>query len=145
MSVGRICIRDVDLADPEESVQTAARRMNDRKVGTLIVKGADGGPIGILTDRDLAIRVVGEGQDPRKVLVADVMTKAPDSVQEDTPIETALSRMRAGPYRRLPVVDGSGQLAGLISLDDILDLLAEEFRQVGDLIRRESPSSLANL
>ncbi len=143
MSVGRICVREVDLAEPHEAVQIAARRMNDRKVGTLVVKGPDGGPIGILTDRDLAVRVVGEGRDLARTSVADVMTKAPDAVDEDTPIESALSRMRAGAYRRLPVVNTEGKLVGLVSLDDILDLLAEEFRQVGDLLRKESPASLA--
>jgi CBS domain-containing protein len=143
MSVGRICIREVDLVDPDETVQIAARRMHDRNVGCLVVQGANGEPLGIVTDRDIALRVVGEGHNPLTTSVAQVMTRAPDSVPEDLPLEMALSRMRAGPYRRLPVVDGEGRLVGLISLDDILDLLAEEFREVGSLLRKESPRSLA--
>lgn len=144
MSVGRICVREVDLAEPDESVQVAARRMNTRNVGTLMVLDKDAHPVGILTDRDLAIRVVGDGLDAAETLVRDVMSKAPDYVDEDLGIEMALANMRAGPYRRLPVVDKQRKLVGLISLDDILDLLAEEFAEIGRLIRKESPESLAS-
>ena len=143
MSVGRICIRAIDLAEPDESVQNAALRMNSHNVGTLMVLDSGSRPVGILTDRDLAIRVVGHGLNAAETLVRDVMSKAPDCVDEDLPIETALSRMRAGPYRRLPVVDRDGKLVGLVSLDDILDLLSEEFNEIGRLVRNESPASLA--
>ena len=143
MSVGRICIRDVDLAEPNESVQIAARRMNSRKVGTLMILDSNSRPVGILSDRDLAIRVVGEGLNALETTVHDVMSKAPESVCEDTAIEAALCRMRAGPYRRLPVVDNDGKLVGIVSLDDILDLLSEEFNEIGRLVRHESPASLA--
>lgn len=145
MSVGQICVRDVDLADPNEAVQIAARRMNSRNVGTLMVLDIESRPIGILTDRDLAIRVVGKGLDPIETTVRDVMSKAPDCVRETTPIETALSHMRATPCRRLPVVDDDGKLVGLVSLDDILDLLSEEFSEIGQLVRHESPTSLAGI
>ena len=144
MSVGRICNREIDLAEPDESVQIAARRMNSRSVGTLMVLDMDSRPVGILTDRDLAIRVVAKGLDPAETVVRDVMSKAPDCVREDTSIEHALSHMRAGPFRRLPVVDNDGKLVGLISLDDILDLLSEEFREIGRLVRHEGPASLAH-
>jgi CBS domain-containing protein len=143
MSIGRICVREVDLVEPDETVQTAAARMNSRNVGTLMVLDKESRPIGILTDRDLAVRVVGKGLNPVDTPVRDVMSKAPDYVREDTPIETALTRMRAGTYRRLPVVDEDGKLVGLVSLDDILDLISEEFAEIGRLVRHESPASLA--
>lgn len=143
MSVGRICIREVDLAELDEAVHIAARRMHSRQVGTLMVLDNESRPIGILTDRDLAIRVVGEGLDAAETTVGDVMSKAPDSVCEDTPIENALSQMRAGPFRRLPVVDDEGKLVGLVSLDDVLDLLSEEFNEIGRLVRGEGPAGLA--
>jgi CBS domain-containing protein len=142
MSVGKICIRDVDLADTGETVQVAAARMHARKVGTLVVLDRDKVPIGIVTDRDLAVRVVAEGRDPYQTTVGDVMSTCPRSVKEDLPIEAALTVMRSGPYRRIPVVDSAGKLAGLVSLDDVLDLLAEEFSQVGALLKQESPQSL---
>jgi CBS domain-containing protein len=145
MSIGRICVREVDLAEPDESAYVAAQRMHSRNVGTLMVLDKESRPVGILTDRDLAIRVVGKGLDPRTTSVRDVMTKAPESVYDDTPIEQAISHMRAGPYRRLPVVDRNGKLLGLVSLDDILDLLSEEFAEIGRLVHNESPRVLARV
>ena len=143
MSVGRICVREVDLAKPDEAVQVAAQRMNSRNVGSLLVLDEQSRPVGILTDRDLAIRVVGKGLNSLDTTVREVMSKVAGlGAQEDTPIETVLSRYAHGPYRRLPVVDHLGKLVGLVSLDDILDLLSEEFGEIGRLVRHESPASL---
>jgi CBS domain-containing protein len=143
MSVGRICIREVDTAEPSESVQTIARRMNDRNVGTLVVIDDECRPTGIVTDRDLVVEVLARGRDSVQTTVGDVMTLGPRTVDENTPIEMALAAMRAGPYRRLPVVDRSGKLVGLVSVDDVLGLLAEELSEIGTLVRREGPECLA--
>ena len=140
MSVGRICTRYVDLADADETVQAAARRMYERQVGTLVILNPAKEPIGILTDRDLVVRVLARGEDPRQAQVGEVMTKDSKTVSERTPIEQALSLMRSGSCRRLPVVGDDGTLVGLVSLDDILSLLAEEFAQVGTLVEKEMPS-----
>jgi len=140
MSVGRICTRYVDLADSEETVQAAAQRMLERKVGTLVILNPAKRPVGLLTDRDLVLRVVAQGQDPRRTSVGEVMTKDPKTVSEGTPIEQALALMRSGSFRRLPVVDDHGALVGLVSLDDVLSLLAEEFALVGTLVEKEMPS-----
>ncbi len=142
--VGRICVREVDTATADEHVLSAARRMNDRKVGTLVVVDPDSRPIGILTDRDLAMRVLAQNCDPLSTTVETVMTAGPRTVREDSSIESALTAMRAGPFRRVPVVDNAGQLVGLLSLDDILDLIAEEFGLVRKLLADESPASLAH-
>ena len=143
MSVGRICVRTVDLADPDETAQVAASRMNTRNVGTLVVIDDQKCPVGIVTDRDLAIRVVGRGLDPNTTTLESVMSGLPDSVTENTSIESAIATMRRGPYRRLPVVDEQNQLIGLLSLDDVLDLLSEEFEEIGKLVRKEGPNALA--
>lgn len=143
MTVGRICTRSVDLADRDESVQVAASRMNTRNVGTLVVNDDDKRPIGILTDRDLTIRVVAKGLDPTSTSVESVMSPSPDCITEDAVIETAITLMRRGSHRRLLVVDDEGKLVGLLSLDDILDLLSEEFVEIGKLVREESPNALA--
>ncbi|MCC7421052.1 MAG: CBS domain-containing protein [Planctomycetaceae bacterium] len=142
MSVGRICIRTVDTVDPEETALTAARRMADRNVGTLVVLDERRQPVGIVTDRDLTIRVLAQSRDPVETRVRSIMTTDIETVSEATPIEDALQRMRRGPCRRIPVVKGDGTLAGLLSLDDILDLLAEEFDSIGRILRQESPATL---
>ncbi|MBI3465258.1 MAG: CBS domain-containing protein [Planctomycetes bacterium] len=145
MSVGRICIRQVDTAQPSESVQAAGRRMLDRKVGTLVVVDEDNRPVGMITDRDLAVRVVARGLDAYMTAVSQIMTPSPRTVQESTPIESALAIMRSAACRRLPVVGESGTLLGLVSLDDVLDLLSEEFQQIRDLLAKESPEELSAL
>lgn len=102
MSVRRICVREVDVITESESTVTAARRMNDRKVGTLVVVDRDSRPVGIVTDRDLAMRVLGAGKDGARNVIREAMTPAPKLVRETTAIEDALRMMRAGPFRRLP-------------------------------------------
>jgi CBS domain-containing protein len=143
MTIKRICNREVDLANTGETVRAAADRMGARNVGSVVIVDEDRHPIGILTDRDLALHVVGEGRDPNTTLVGEVMTSEPRTIRETMPIEDALSLMRSLEVRRLPVVDSRRKLVGIVSVDDILSLLAEEFREIGRLLRAESPRRLA--
>jgi CBS domain-containing protein len=138
MAAGELCRRDVDTANFDESALDAARRMRDRQVGTVVV--VDGGrPVGILTDRDLAVRVLAAGLDPQKTRVSEVMTPAPTTVTEDAQIATALGYMRAGRFRRVPVVGTDGRLCGILALDDVLAVVAAELAEIGPLLMREAP------
>jgi len=139
MSVGRICSRTTHLADSEESVRVAAERMRAKNVGTLLVIDADRKPIGILTDRDLAVRVVAPGLDARKVRVGEVMSAHPRWVSEETPVEDAVATMRSLAVRRLPVVDKDGRLAGIVSVDDVLELVTEELGNLGRIFGWSQP------
>lgn len=143
MSIGRICIREVDVAGGDESALEAARRMRDRKVGTLVVVNDRNQPMGLVSDRDLALRVLAQERDPGRTAVSQIMTAMPMTILESSSIESALGHMRTGRFRRMPVVNGSGELVGIITLDDILTLLAEEFSTVGALLERESPHRAA--
>ncbi|HWA98737.1 MAG TPA: CBS domain-containing protein [Pirellulales bacterium] len=134
MSVGRICNRLVVLAGPKETIVVAARRMLEQRVGTLLVLNDSKQPIGILTDRDLVTRVMAVGKDPNTVHVDEVMTSDLRTVSEDTPIETAIAEMDAGGFRRMPVIGAREALVGMISLDDILGLLVEEFASIGGIL-----------
>jgi CBS domain-containing protein len=122
------------IASPGETVRAAARRMADAGVGTLVVLDTEKRPVGILTDRDVAVRCVAEGRDPDATSIASLMTAPVASVQESTPIEDALARMAGVGARRLAVVDGEGRLAGVLALDDVLELLAEEAATIGRLL-----------
>lgn len=143
MAIGRICQREVDVASPEENVRIAAERMHQRTVGCLVAIDANRIPVGIITDRDLAIRVVAAGLDVDNTSVDHVMTHTPRTVREGTAIEFALSLMRGGVFRRLPVTNDDGELVGLVTLDDILLLLAEEFAHVRGVLERETPAGAA--
>ena len=143
MTLARICRRVVDQAEPDELVRAAAQRMSNRNVGALVVSEGDGVPRGILTDRDLAVRVLATGADPARTRVRDVWTPDPVTIREDAAVEEALSRMRSRGVRRLPVVDDTGRLVGIVSLHDILALLVEDFWELGGLLERTSPDSVA--
>lgn len=139
MTIAQICQHNVDTADASESIQSAAQRMGTRNVGTLLVLGPSGRPAGILTDRDVALRVAGRGRDPYTTRVADVMTTDLESAPEDLSVDEALRRMRSRGVRRLPVVNRSGECVGVVSLDDILAHLVREFGVLGRLLEVSAP------
>jgi CBS domain-containing protein len=143
MTIGRICNRDVDTAEPQEFVRAAAQRMGSRAVGTLLVLDRERCPVGILTDRDIAVRVVGEGREPNSVRVSDVMSAHPHTVSELAPLEDAIAIMRTHGVRRVPVVSPQGALVGMITLDDVLSLLAEDLWSMRRVLEKSSPRALA--
>src|SRR5262245_10820200 len=140
MSVGQICQHQVDQVDVEDTVREAARRMSQHAVGTLIIVNHQQEPVGIVTDRDIITRVVAMARDPITTLVGEVMTAHCTKVREETPIEKALSLMRNGSFRRLPVVDRLGKLKGIVSLDDILLYLSGHLGLVKQLLLAQTPA-----
>lgn len=137
MSVGRICVRSVVVAEPDESVRDAARRMRSEEVGTLVVLDSEDRPEGILTDRDVVVRCVAEYEDPDAMPISAAMTGPVRTISEEAPVEDALSRMASGGTRRLVVTDDGERLVGVLALDDVLDLLAEEVETIGRLLGRQ--------
>jgi len=102
----------------------------------LVVLDEQRRPIGIVTDRDLVVRVIAAGKDPIATPVGKIMTRELKVIDEGGPIESALGIMRGRGVRRVPVVDRKGKLVGILSLDDVLGLLAEEFAQIGGVLDR---------
>jgi CBS domain-containing protein len=136
MSVGEICVREVVIAKKTESINKAAQLMRDYSVGNVMVT-ENAHPIGILTDRDIAIRVVAEGKDPGKTLIKDVMSARLTTIRESAGVGDGIRTMRGEGVRRLPVIDSEGKLVGIATLDDLIDLLAEEMSALAGLIRFE--------
>lgn len=139
MSVGKICTRIVATASEAERVREVAARMEAHNVGTVVVVDGERSPTGILTDRDIAIRCVGKGRDPDHTPVSEIMTRPVRTARLSTPIEDALDTMRRWAVRRIVVVDDDGALAGVLAVDDVLDLLVEEVDAIGGILRREVP------
>jgi CBS domain-containing protein len=121
----------------DDAVELAARTMRDTGVGYVLVL-RDGRPIGIVTDRDLVVRVVAQGQAPDCVRVGDVATWDPITVSLAEGIETAASRMREHGVRRLPIVDAAEQVVGIVTADDLLILLGNEIGAVSEAILNPS-------
>jgi CBS domain-containing protein len=124
MSVREYCVRKVVTAHPEETVQTAARRIAQCEVGALVVTEGTT-PVGIVTDRDLVIRVLAAGDDPQTITLRTVMTPHLVCVSEDASLEEAVALMRTSHIRRLVVVNQARELAGIFTLDDLLELVGE--------------------
>jgi CBS domain-containing protein len=106
---------------PGDSVGQAARIMRREHVGSVPVVTDDRRRelIGILTDRDLAFKIVGESRDANRTNVYDVMTRAVIACRDDDDVSTAALAMEEHEIRRVPVVDYSGQLIGIISHGDV--------------------------
>jgi CBS domain-containing protein len=137
MSVGRVCSRSVDLVGEDETIHEAACRMRDRDVGILVAVDGSNRPVGVVSDRDLAVRALADGHDA-SAAVGTVMTRNPRTIAEEAPLESALSLMTFGAVRRLPVVDRAGKLVGIIALDDVVSLLAEELAMIGSLLSHQA-------
>jgi CBS domain-containing protein len=124
----------------DDTVEAAAAAMRDRRVGCLVVT-REGHPVGIVTDRDLVVRVLAEGLDPRGLRIRDVVTYDPITVALHEGIETAAERMRKHGVRRLPIVDHQGVAVGIVTADDLLVLLGGEIGALSRAIDSESDAA----
>src|SRR5690606_9127629 len=140
MSVGDICNREVICIQPHEDLADAVRLMRRHHVGDLVVVEDQAGlryHICIVTDRDIVVRVVGQGLPLDDFSVADVMTHELTTARESDPVPETLRRMREKGVRRLPIVDERNHLKGILTADDVIDLLAEEIGNLAQLIKNE--------
>jgi CBS domain-containing protein len=117
--------RNVITISPFESVSEAAYLMRNEDIGALVVVDKESKPIGVITDRDLVVSVVAERINPAEVTVEDIMTKNPITVDEDTDLFDILKTLPEYSVRRLPVTN-NGKLAGIVSVDDLIVIVATE-------------------
>jgi CBS domain-containing protein len=140
MPVGEFCNREVVIARPDETVLQGARLMRHHHVGDLIVVDEREGrrvPIGILTDRDLVMEVLAEDLGGAAVTVGDIMQTDLLLANEDQELMDTLKQMRDRGVRRVPVVDHQSELQGVLTLDDVVELVAEQLTDLVRLIGRE--------
>jgi CBS domain-containing protein len=140
MAVGELCNREVVIAEKTLSVVGAAQLMRKHHVGDLVVVEERGGlkqPVGIVTDRDIVVEVVAAGVNPDALKVGDIMGPEVATVRESEGLFEALRYMRDKGVRRMPVVDSTGGLVGILTLDDLLSLLAEEMTELAKLVSHE--------
>jgi len=140
MAIGEICNREVVIVQRDTTIQEAAKLMRSHHVGALVVVKEVAGkrhPVGLVTDRDLVIEVLAPELDASVITVGDIMLPKPATVPETTGVFEAIQFMRDKAVRRLPVVDGLGALIGIVALDDLLSLLADELSELSTLVTRE--------
>jgi CBS domain-containing protein len=117
-TIADIMTRSIATVQRDETLQAAARRMQEMDVGSLPV--LDGKAVaGIVTDRDIAVRGVAEGMIPQESLVADVMTEDVRFCRADDSVEQVMDEMGGLQVRRLPVLDADNEIVGIVALADI--------------------------
>jgi CBS domain-containing protein len=140
MNAGELCNREVVIAYRNTPLVEAARLMREHHVGSLVVvvdRLSERVPVGILTDRDIVVAVVAKEVEPRTLTAGDVATGELLTVREQDGIPDALRLMREKGVRRVPVLTHSGALAGILTIDDLLELMAEELGAFARTIDRE--------
>jgi CBS domain-containing protein len=134
MQVKDVMTPEVELAAPDDTLQEAATRMRCWNVGILPVRENDR-LVGVLTDRDIVIRSVCEGRDPKQTLVREAMTPQVVYCFDDQDLAEAADLMEAKKVRRLVVLNRAKRLVGVVSVDDLAQEAAIELR-VGEVLER---------
>ena len=140
MTIGQVCNREVVFIHAQASIPEAARLMREHHVGDLVVIKEKSGkrvPVGIVTDRDIVLEVIAEGVDMDDVNVGDIMSNNLVTARENDGLLETIKVMRAKGIRRLPVVNDDNELVGILSVDDLIDLLSEQIVDLVRLIARE--------
>jgi CBS domain-containing protein len=137
--VKQVMTRQVEVISPDSSLQEAARKMKSLDVGPLPVCEADK-VVGMITDRDITIRAVAEGKDPKTARVRDAMTPSVEFCYEDQDVQEAARLMKEKQIRRLAVYSRDNRLVGILSLGDVAVQTGDE-RLAGDVVERVSQPS----
>jgi CBS domain-containing protein len=117
--------QDIHALNENDTAFDAAKRMIELDVGAMVVNDAEGNLAGIVSERDIARRVVARSLDPKKTLLSEIMTRDPDTLNpRDTAID-ALEIMRLRHHRHLPVVEG-GRVVGMVSIRDLYEVMRME-------------------
>lgn len=138
LNAGAICTRTVTIAYPSMALNEAARLMREHHVGCLVVveqqSPEDRVVVGMLTDRDIVTAVVAADRDPHGLRVGDVMNKDVVTAREQDSVLDVLTAMRRKRVRRIPVTGPGGTLIGIVALDDVLEIVAEEMQALASAV-----------
>ncbi|ELZ20350.1 CBS domain-containing protein [Natrinema limicola] len=137
MPIDNLARSDVVTASIDEPVHELAAMMHDEDVGSIVI--TDDEPVGIVTDRDLTMQVLGEQADPDELMAEDVMSDDLQTIEHDAGFYEATELMSEHGIRRLPVTDADGALQGIITADDLNELLAEEHQALANVIQAQRP------
>lgn len=140
MRVGDFCIRDVVQCRREASALELSQLMRESHVGDVVVVDQPNGKkiaVGIVTDRDLVIEVMAKERDPALVTARELMGGELVTVGEGNDVYETAELMRDRGVRRTPVVDDQGALLGIVTLDDLLRIIAEQLALLARVIARE--------
>ena len=136
MQIADLCRDSVTVVRRDSPIQEAAQLMRRYHIGAVVVVAPAEGeqiPVGIVTDRDIVVEVVAMNLDPRDLTAGDIMSDELVTVPEDYEVYEAMAKMRREGVRRMPVVNKSGGLTGIVTFDDLLPVIAQEFADLASL------------
>lgn len=136
MSLRNYCRRPLISVSPDTNIMEACRLMEQNNVGCVVVENS-GKLCGILTDRDIALRVTGAQKEPHTTTVKEIMSPDPIRISADGDIHHLTSLMRAYHVRRVPIVDGFDTAVGIVTMDDLMARLGGEMSDIGKAIAEE--------
>jgi CBS domain-containing protein len=125
---------DVVTLEPSVSLDTAAKLLAERRIGAVVVLGADDRVVGILSERDIVREIADRGVAAMQAPVSQVMTRKVVTCTLDETLHSIMERMTAGKFRHVPVID-QGRLAGIISIGDVVKHRIEEMEQESDALK----------
>lgn len=140
MKLKELCVLDIACCHKGTTIAEAARLMRQHHTGDLVVTDESDGtqePVGIVTDRDIVMEVVAKGNDPDRIQVGEVMASPLVVASGTENVDTAIERMRSHGVRRLPIVDDSGTVFGILTLDDLYRALAEHTSALAAIVTKE--------
>lgn len=137
MPINDLAREDVVTASPETPVTELAATMDEEDVGSVLVTEGET-PVGIVTDRDLTVRVLGEGAAPAELTAEDVMTGDLQTASPGVGFYDVTGMMAEHGIRRIPVCEGDS-LVGIVTSDDLNELLADEHQQFAEVVRAQRP------
>jgi CBS domain-containing protein len=146
ISVSKVARRSPLTISAAATLEAAARELKAGNVGCLVVvesRGAQRAVAGMITDRDIVVRACALGLSPSAAFVGQVMSAPAITVRPDEDLEMALEAMRRHGIRRLPVVDAYGELAGIVTLDDLLAEVSRHLATIAGAIESEQALALA--
>jgi CBS domain-containing protein len=140
MQLKELCVLDVACCHKSTTIAEAARLLRQHHTGDLVVTDDSDGtrePVGIVTDRDIVMEVVAKGQDPDRTRVGDIMTSPLVVASGSEDVATAVERMRTHGVRRLPIVGDGDTVLGILTLDDLYRVLAEQTAALVGIVTKE--------
>lgn len=138
MKCNEIMSTDLKVCTGEDSAVNVAKMMKEKDVGPIpVVTKTEMELVGIVTDRDIVLRVLAEGKDPNETKVSEFMTKEPLYCKVDDSIDEALQKMEKNQVRRIPIIDGKNVLKGIVSQADIANRL-EQPNKTAELLEQVS-------
>jgi CBS domain-containing protein len=140
-SIGEICNREVVVGTPDMTVSVAAKLMRQHHVGSVVIvdqmNGGRGFPVGIITDRDIVVEITAMDLNAGAITVGDIMCTDLMTARESEGVLETMQIMRYKGVRRLPIVSEQGRLVGIVTIDDLLELLSDQLGELAKVIMKE--------